>query len=75
VPMLIVQGESDQYGTMRQIEVAEEECYCPVEVAVIPGARHTPQRDARDVTLATISDFTNRLLRDHREGALPARAA
>jgi pimeloyl-ACP methyl ester carboxylesterase len=75
VPMLIVQGENDQYGTMRQIEVAEEECYCPVEVAVIPGARHTPQRDARDATLATISDFTNRLLRDHREGALPARAA
>jgi pimeloyl-ACP methyl ester carboxylesterase len=75
VPMLIVQGESDQYGTMRQIEVAEEECYCPVEVAVIPGARHTPQRDARDATLTTISAFTNRLLRDHREGALPARAA
>jgi pimeloyl-ACP methyl ester carboxylesterase len=75
VPMLIVQGEQDQYGTMRQIEVAEEECYCPVEVAIIPGARHTPQRDARDATLATISDFTNRLLRDHQEGALPAKAA
>lgn len=75
VPMLIVQGENDQYGTRRQIEAAEEECYCPVEVAVIPGARHTPQRDARDVTLATISDFANRLLRDHQEGALPAKVA
>ncbi|MDB5600436.1 MAG: alpha/beta hydrolase [Xanthobacteraceae bacterium] len=75
VPMLIVQGENDQYGTLRQIEVAQEECYCPVEVAVMPGARHTPQRDARDATLATVADFTNRLLRDHQEGALPAKAA
>jgi pimeloyl-ACP methyl ester carboxylesterase len=75
VPILIVQGENDQYGTLRQIEVAQEECYCPVDVAIIPGARHTPQRDARDATLATISDFANRLLRDHQEGALPAEAA
>ena len=75
VPMLIVQGENDQYGTMRQIEVAEEECYCPVDVAVIAGARHTPQRDAREETLATIAEFTTRLLRDHQEGELPAKAA
>ena len=36
VPILIVQGENDQYGTMRQIEVAQDECYCPVEVALLP---------------------------------------
>ena len=44
--MLIVQGEDDQYGTVKQIEVAQQECYCPVEVALLPGARHSPQRDA-----------------------------
>lgn len=31
VPILIVQGADDQYGTVRQIEAAERECYCPVE--------------------------------------------
>src|SRR5580704_9301597 len=36
VPVLIVQGADDQYGTARQIEVAQEECYCPVEVALLP---------------------------------------
>jgi pimeloyl-ACP methyl ester carboxylesterase len=68
VPVLIVQGERDQYGSARQIEVAQEECYCPVEVALLPGARHSPQREAPEATLHAVADFTNRLLRDHREG-------
>src|ERR1700739_1604248 len=38
VPVLIVQGVDDQYGTMRQVEIAKEECYCPVDVAIIAGA-------------------------------------
>jgi pimeloyl-ACP methyl ester carboxylesterase len=70
VPILIVQGEQDQYGTVRQIEVAKEECYCPVEVALLPNTRHAPYREAPAATLAAIADFTNRLLRDHHEGDL-----
>jgi pimeloyl-ACP methyl ester carboxylesterase len=68
VPILIVQGENDQYGTMRQIEVAQQECYCPVEVALLPDTRHAPYREASEATLRAISDFTNRLLHDHHEG-------
>jgi len=68
VPMLIVQGEADQYGTERQIAVAQEECYCPVDVALLPNARHAPHREAPDLTLNIIGDFVNRLLRDHAEG-------
>ncbi|MGH6664373.1 MAG: alpha/beta fold hydrolase [Pseudolabrys sp.] len=62
VPMLIVQGEDDQYGTVKQIEVAEQECYCPVEVALLPGAKHSPQREAPEVTLKAISEFVARAL-------------
>lgn len=62
VPVLLVQGEDDQYGTVKQLEVARQECYCPVEVALLPDAKHTPQRDAPDVTLKTISDFVARVL-------------
>ena len=68
VPILIVQGADDQYGTLKQIEAAKEECYCPVEVAILPGARHSPQRDTPILTLAAVSGFINRLLRDHHEG-------
>ncbi len=68
VPILIVQGADDQYGTLKQIEVAQQECYCPVEVAILPGARHSPHRDAPALTLEAVSGFINRLLRDHHEG-------
>jgi pimeloyl-ACP methyl ester carboxylesterase len=74
VPILIVQGENDQYGTTRQIEVAREECYCPVEVALLPDTRHAPHREAPEATLRTIADFCHRLFRDHQEGVIAARA-
>jgi pimeloyl-ACP methyl ester carboxylesterase len=71
VPILIVQGEHDQYGTLRQIEAAREECYCPVEAAVLSGVRHAPHREAPDQTLEAIVAFASRLLHDHHEGDLP----
>ena len=61
VPVAILQGEDDQYGTIRQIEIAKEECYCPVDVTVIPGAGHSPQREAAELTLVTISEFVRRI--------------
>ena len=63
VPMLIVQGKDDQYGTVKQIEVAQQECYCPVDVALLPGARHSPQRDTPEATLKAISEFVASVLR------------
>lgn len=70
VPILIVQGEDDQYGTQRQIEVAQQECYCPVDVALLPGVRHSPHREAPALLLENVSEFANRLLREHHEGAM-----
>src|SRR5262245_1401233 len=72
VPIVIVQGEDDQYGTVRQIEVAREECHCPVEVALLPGVRHAPHREAPALLLDTVSEFANRLLRAHHEGEMNA---
>jgi len=68
VPILIIQGADDQYGTLKQIEVAQQECYCPVEAAILPGVRHSPHRDAPALTRDTAAAFINRLLRDHHEG-------
>src|SRR5262249_33964856 len=72
VPILIVQGENDQYGTLRQIEVAQEECYCPVEVALLPNTRHAPHREVPEATLRATSQFINRLLREHHEADMSA---
>jgi pimeloyl-ACP methyl ester carboxylesterase len=68
VPIQIVQGENDQYGTIRQVEIAQEECYCPVEVAMIAGAGHNPPRERPEATLAAIAGFANRVLKLHHEG-------
>lgn len=55
VPILIVQGENDQYGTLRQVEAAQGECFCPVETALLPGIRHDPCREATEQTLECLS--------------------
>jgi pimeloyl-ACP methyl ester carboxylesterase len=72
VPLQIVQGEDDHYGTLRQIEIAREQCYCPLAVSLIAGAAHSPQREAAAETLATIADFTNRILTTHGEATATA---
>jgi pimeloyl-ACP methyl ester carboxylesterase len=69
VPVQIVQGENDQYGTIRQVEIAQAECYCPVDVTLVAGAGHSPQREQPAVTLDTIAGFANRILWLHHEGA------
>jgi pimeloyl-ACP methyl ester carboxylesterase len=63
VPTAILQGFDDAYGTMRQIEIAQQECYCPVDVTIIPGAAHQPHREAPAVTLDAVADFANAVLR------------
>jgi pimeloyl-ACP methyl ester carboxylesterase len=65
VPVAILQGAGDQYGTIRQIEIAREECYCPVEVTMIPDAGHSPFREAPEATLNAISEFAERILYMH----------
>jgi pimeloyl-ACP methyl ester carboxylesterase len=68
VPVAIVQGADDHYGTIRQIEIAQEECYCPVDVSIITGAGHSPHREAPEATLNAIAEFARSILHVH-EGA------
>lgn len=69
VPLQIVQGETDQYGTMRQIEIARSECYCPLEVELLAGAGHSPHREAADATLRLVAGFADRILNGHAEAS------
>jgi pimeloyl-ACP methyl ester carboxylesterase len=62
VPIAILQGADDQYGTIRQIEIARQECYCPVDVTILAGAGHSPHREAPGATLDAITEFTKAVL-------------
>jgi pimeloyl-ACP methyl ester carboxylesterase len=73
VPVMVLQGVDDQYGTLRQAEIAQEECYCPVDLEIISGAGHSPHREAPGATLDAIVRFATAALRDDQ--GLEGRAA
>jgi pimeloyl-ACP methyl ester carboxylesterase len=73
VPILIIQGQNDEYGTAAQLELAEQEAYCPVEVRLLAGCRHSPHIDQPAATLDAIADFVDRVLAQH-EGLKPEHA-
>jgi hypothetical protein len=60
---VIIQGADDQYGTIRQVSLAQEECYCPVEVTLLAGAGRSPHREETGATQIAISEFANAVLR------------
>ena len=69
VPVLVLQGAADPYGTLAQLRVLEEQCYCPVEAVVLDGVGHAPQREDPGVTLAKIADFAGRIFIEGVENA------
>ncbi len=71
VPMLIIQGHEDQYGTAAQIDLAHTEANCPVEVLYLERCRHSPQVDQPETALRAIAEFSQRVLTVH-EGPAPA---
>src|ERR1043165_6264424 len=68
VPVLVLQGAADPYGTLAQVRVLEEECYCPVETVVLEGVGHAPHREDPATSLRTIAEFADRIFRVHGEG-------
>jgi pimeloyl-ACP methyl ester carboxylesterase len=68
VPVLVVQGAADPYGTLQQVKVVEDECYCPVEMLVLEDVGHAPHRERPEETLSAIAAFTDRIFRVHGEG-------
>jgi pimeloyl-ACP methyl ester carboxylesterase len=67
VPVLIVKGADDPYGTVAQIRMAEEQCYCPVEFTVLAKARHAPHHEQPQQTLEIVGAFINHILWSHGE--------
>jgi pimeloyl-ACP methyl ester carboxylesterase len=59
-PVLVIQGEDDEYGTTRQIEAIQGRIPS-ARVALLPACRHAPHRDQPDTTLRHIFDFLDSL--------------
>ena len=63
-PAQIIQGEDDIYGTIRQVEVFQEQCGSPVEAVLLPKTGHSPHREAPEATCAAVAAFCQRVLAD-----------
>lgn len=60
VPVLVVQGRDDPYGTVRQVEAIERRCGGPVRRHLLEECGHSPHRDRRESTLTAMAAFIRR---------------
>ena len=57
VPILVIQGENDEFGTVRQVEAIAAKAGGTVETVLLPECRHSPHRDRKEETLAAMARF------------------
>lgn len=60
-PVLVVQGEQDEYGTVRQVEAVADRVAGAVEVLLLPDCGHAPHRHQPEKTAAAITQFVRRM--------------
>jgi pimeloyl-ACP methyl ester carboxylesterase len=60
-PVLAMQGEDDEYGTMEQIDRIARQAP-DVELVKLADCRHSPHRDQPDAVLAVVGEFVARVL-------------
>ena len=59
-PVLAIQGDGDEYGTPRQLEMIAEGVAGPVETWLVPDCAHVPHHQAADRVLPRIAEFVER---------------
>ncbi|MGD9600623.1 MAG: alpha/beta fold hydrolase [Gammaproteobacteria bacterium] len=57
VPLLQIQGEDDQYGSVAQLEAIARQVAGPVDTHVLAACRHAPHVEQPERTLALVKDF------------------
>jgi pimeloyl-ACP methyl ester carboxylesterase len=59
-PILCIQGEEDEYGTIAQVEAIQARVP-GTEIMMLSNCRHSPHRDQPDATLERMAEFVARL--------------
>jgi pimeloyl-ACP methyl ester carboxylesterase len=62
VPVLVIQGDQDEYGTAAQVDAIERGCGGPVERLLLQGCGHAPHRDRPGACLDAMAGFVSRAL-------------
>lgn len=59
-PLLVIQGEDDEYGTLAQVETIVR--HTPAQQLLLPHCGHTPHREQEAATLAAMTTFIQQLI-------------
>lgn len=62
VPMLVIQGEDDQYGTRAQVEAIRRGAGARAQVLMLPECGHSPHLEQDEATLEAMAAFVSGLL-------------
>jgi len=62
VPMLAIQGVSDEYGSLAQVEAMVNGSGGDVETALLEDCGHNPHRDQLELSLRAMTDFVFRVM-------------
>ncbi|HEY6236960.1 MAG TPA: alpha/beta hydrolase [Candidatus Elarobacter sp.] len=72
VPVLLIQGEADEYGTTAQLDAIAARIP-GTQVTMVPGAGHSPHREAPGLVIERVAAFVERLNESGRAGSEEAR--
>ncbi len=58
-PILLIQGEADEYGTTAQLDAIEEKVSGPIERVLVEGADHSPHLSHPEIVAAAVAEFVD----------------
>ncbi len=61
VPLLMIQGEDDEYGTLAQIKAIQDQVLTKTTAEVLPDCKHSPHRDQPQAVLKLSEQFIQQL--------------
>ncbi len=71
VPLLVMQGQDDQYGTIAQVEAIARQAGAGAEVVMLPACGHSPHREQRAATFEAMKNFVAEIFRNSPARTLP----
>ena len=57
IPVLVMQGAQDEYGTLAQVRAVSAQLGGPADTLILPECGHSPHRDQPELTLDGIEQF------------------
>ena len=61
-PLLAIQGEEDEYGSMAQLDAIAKQAGGPCELLKLPDCGHSPHKDQPELVLNSLASFIKKII-------------